>query len=155
MVRDNGRYDRIEYMLKLLLQHQRFEETEGGKWKKVDIGETDPSMGSKRLDYQHQQESINTEKGPTLMMECKANKGTQRVNMEINHTMRQKQKVFIRPIIYKVKKATCQRKKKCKYLPIKTKQSVIKWNGTNKDIADGFVVNTNSTKTYKLIKIKD
>ena len=32
------------------------------------------------------------------MTECKANKGTQRVNMEINHTMRQKQKIFTRPI---------------------------------------------------------
>ena len=100
--------DRMEYMLKLLLQHHRCEETEGQKREKVDIGETDSSTRSKQLDYQHQKESTtNTEEGPTLMMECKANKGTHRINMVINHTMRQKQNVFIRPIIYKVKNATC------------------------------------------------
>lgn len=46
------------------------EETEGRKRETVDTGETDPSTGSKRSDYQHQQESTNTEKGPTLMTEC-------------------------------------------------------------------------------------
>ena len=92
--------EEINCKLKLILQHL---ETEGGKWKKVDTSETNPSTGSKQLDYQHQQEPTNTEKGPTLMTECKANKGTQRVEMEINHTMRQKQKVFTRPIIYDIK----------------------------------------------------
>lgn len=139
-------------MLKLILQHL---ETEVGKWKKVDTGETDPSTGSKQTDYQHQQEPTNTEKGPTLMTECKANKGTQRVKMEINHTMRQKQKVFTRPIIYDVKNATCRRKKKCKGLPIKTKQTVTKRNGRNKDKVAGFIVETSGTKTYKFVKIKD
>ena len=75
--------------------------------------------------------------------------------MGINHTMRQRQKVFTRPIIYDVKNATCRRKKKCKGLPIKTKQTVTKRNGRNKDKVAGFIVETSGTKTYKFVKIKD
>ena len=62
------------------------EESEGRNRETVDTGETDPSTGSKRLDHQHQQESTDTEKGPTLMIECTANKGIHRINMELNHT---------------------------------------------------------------------
>ena len=88
------------------------------------------------------------------MTQCKANEGTQRVNMEINHSTRQKQKVFARPIIYEVKKAIYRRKKIGKCPPIKQK-TVIKRNGTNKDTATGFIVNISGTKTYKPVKIKD
>ena len=88
------------------------------------------------------------------MTNCKANKGTQRVNMETNHTMRQKQKVFVRLVIYKVKNATCQRKKKCKCPPIKTKKTVMKRNGTNEDTIACFIIDTSGTKIYKFVKIK-
>ena len=58
--------------------------------------------------------------------------------MEINHTMRQKKKIYVRPTIYEVKHATCKRKKKCKYMQMKTKQTVIQWNGIRMDIVDDF-----------------
>ena len=66
---------------------------------------------SKQSDHQHQQELTDTEKEPTLMIECTANEGIHRINMEINHTMRQKKKIYVRPTIYEVKHATCKRKK--------------------------------------------
>ena len=116
-----SRHDRLQ-------QGDGREETEGRNRETVDTGETNPSTGSKRLDHQHQQESTDTEKGPTLMIECTANKGIHRINMEINHTMRQKKKIYVRPTIYEVKHATCKRKKKCKHTQIKPKQTVIQRN---------------------------
>ena len=75
--------------------------------------------------------------------------------MEINHTMRQKKKIYVRPTIYEVKHATCKRKKKCKYMQMKPKQTVIQRNGIHMDIADGLVIDTTGTKTFTLVRIKD
>ena len=92
-------------------QGDGYEETEGRNRETVDTGETNLSTGSKQSDHQHQQELMDTEKGPTLMIECTANEGIHRINMEINYTMRQKKKIYVRPTIYEVKHATCKRKK--------------------------------------------
>ena len=83
-----------------------------------------------------------------MMIERTANEGINRINMEINHTMRQKKKIYVRPTIYEVKHATCKRKKKCKckYMQIKQKQTVIQRIGIHMDIADGFVIDTTGTK---------
>lgn len=75
--------------------------------------------------------------------------------MEINHTMRQRKKVFVRPTTYEVKNATCKRKKKCKYVRMRTKQTVIQQNKIHMDIAADLVIDTSGTKTFKLVRIKD
>ena len=130
-------------------------EIEGRRRETVNTGETNSSMGSEQLDHQHQQELTNTEKRPTLMMECTTNEGIHMINMEINHTMRQKKKIYVRPTIYEVKHTTCKRKKKCKYMQMKTKKTVIQRNGIHMDIADRFVIDTISTKMFTLVRIKD
>lgn len=71
-------------------QGDGYKATGGRNRAMVDIGETNLSRGSKQSDPQHQQELMDTENGPTLMMECTANKGIHRIHMEINHTMEQK-----------------------------------------------------------------
>ena len=108
-----------------------------------------------RLNHQHQQESMDTKKEPTLMIECTANEGIHRINMEINHTKGKTKKIYVRPTVYEVKHATCKRKKKCKQTQIKLKQTVIQRNGIHMDTADGLVIDTPGTKTFTLVKIKD
>ena len=133
------------------------EESEGRNRETVDTGETNPSTGSKRSDHQHQQESADTEKGPTLMIERTANEGINRINMEINQMIRQKKQIlYVRPTIYEVKRATCKRKKKCKckYMQMKQKQTVIR-NGIHMDTADGHVIDTTGTKNFTMVRIKD
>ena len=98
---------------------------------------------------------MDTEKGPTLMIECTANEGIHRINMEINHTIGKTKKIYVRPTVYEVKHATCKRKKTCKQTQIKLKQTVIQRNGIHVDTADGIVIDTPGTKTFTLVKIKD
>ena len=88
------------------------------------------------------------------MIECTTNKDIHRINMEINHTMRQKKKIDVRPTIYEVKHATCKRKKKCKckYMQMKHKQTVIQRKGIHMDITDCLVIDT---RNFTLVRIKD
>ena len=93
--------------------------------------------------------------GPTLMVKYAAKGGIHGINMEINHTMRQKKKIYVRLTIYEVKHAIYKRKKKCRYMQMKPKKTVIQKNGIHMDIADGFVMDTTGTIFFTLVRIKD
>ena len=47
-----------------------------------------------------------------------------------------------------------QTEEKCKYVQMRTKQTVIQRNGIHMDIAADLVIDTSGTKTFTLVRIK-